>query len=174
MRKWKGNGWKESINRLMGWVGAAGVIATMSYLVPSMATAQVLVPSGTGSVTLTDEGIQFQGTTTGSYGLMRLAGRDRRRRLCLGYGSEQPSHVLVLAEDANRLNLAVESDGDTTLLVEGPRGIDCNDNYRRNSRDAAVRDGRWPAGTYRIWVGAFEKGDRISYKLLVSQPANNR
>lgn len=151
---------------------AASAIAAISHMAP--AYAQVLVPSGSESVTLSDEGIRFAGTTAGEYGLMRLAGRDRRRRLCLGYGSEQPSHVLVLAEDTNRLNMSVVSEGDTTLLVEGPRGIDCNDNYRRNSRDAALRGGKWPAGTYRIWVGAFERGDRIDYELLVSPPKKNR
>ena len=152
--------------KLAGLVGGAIALASASYLLP--ASAQVLVPSSSESVTLTEAGIQFEGTTAGEYGLMRLAGRDRRRRLCLGYGSEKPSHVLVLAEDTDRLSMSVASDGDTTLLVEGPRGIDCNDNYRRDSRDAAIRDGSWPAGTYRIWVGAFEQGDRINYKLLVS------
>ena len=153
---------------------AGGAIALVSTIALLPASAQVLVPSSSESVTLTEEGIQFEGTTAGEYGLMRLAGRDRRRRLCLGYGSEQPSHILVLTEDTNQLSMSVTSDGDTTLLVEGPKGIDCNDNYRRDSRDAALRDGNWPAGTYRIWVGAFEQGDRLNYKLLVSHSKINR
>ena len=159
---------------LVGLVLASGAIASTDYGGISAAMAQVLVPAGSAAeVTLTDEGVRFEGQTSGEYGLMRLAGRDRRRRLCLGYGSQDPDHVLVLSEAVNRLSLVVESEGDTTLLVEGPRGIDCNDNYQRNSRDAAVRGGQWPAGTYRIWVGAFEQGERIDYELTVSSSGSN-
>ena len=173
MKTWKEHAIARRWVRLASLVGAVGAIAA-SGLVSSTAIAQVLVPASNESVTLTDDGIRFEGTAAGAYGLMRLAGRDRRRRLCLGYGTEEPNHVLVLSEAVSRLSMSVVSEGDTTLLIEGPRGVDCNDNYRRNSRDAAVRDGQWPAGTYRIWVGSFEKGDRLNYKLLVSPPGNEQ
>ena len=167
MKIWKKYAVKYRWVRLAGVLGA---IASIGLLASPKVAAQVLVPASSESVTLSEEGIRFEGTTASEYNLMRLSARDRRRRLCLGYASEEPSHVLLLSGEVNRLSLSVVSDGDTTLLVEGPRGIDCNDNYRRNSRDAAVRSGEWPAGTYRIWVGSFEKGDRINYKLLVSPP----
>ena len=160
--------------RLVGWVGGVGLMVSAGCLGASGAIAQVLVPSGAEPATLTEQGIQFEGTAGGDYSLTRLAGRDRRRRLCLGYGNEKPDHVLILTEEMDRLSLSVMSEGDTTLLVDGPRGIDCSDNDRRNSRDAAVQEGQWPAGTYRIWVGAFERGDRIDYKLSVGEPGGDR
>ena len=161
---------KDRLRRVAVRMGLASLTGVALALPLGRATAQVLVPAGGGSVTLTEQGIRFEGQTTGDYSLMNLAGRDRRRRLCLGYGDPEPDHVLVLAEAVPRLVLTVESEGDTTLLVDGPRGIDCNDNYRRNNRNAQIRDGRWPAGTYRIWVGAFERGDRIDYRLTVAEP----
>lgn len=165
--------WTKGL-RLAGLAGSIGAIALAGCLSASSAIAQVLVPADSESATLSEQGVQFAGTTGGDYSLIRLSGRDRRRRLCLGYGNEKPDHVLILAEEMNRLSVSVMSEGDTTLLVEGPRGIDCNDNYRRTSRDAAIEDGTWPAGTYRIWVGAFERGDRIDYKLLVAEPGSDR
>ena len=152
-------------------LGIAFSSALLTQPFSQSVVAQVLVPAGSAAATLTERGIRFEGTTGGEFNLTRLARRDRRRRLCLGYGNAEPSHVLILAEDVARLSLSVESEGDdTTLLVEGPRGIDCDDNAGRNNRDAAVRGRDWPAGTYRIWVGSFDQGDRIDYKLLVSSP----
>lgn len=160
--------------RLARLTAGVGVIALAGCLGASGAIAQVLVPANGEPATLTEQGIQFEGQAGGDYSLMKLAGRDRRRRLCLGYGDENPDHVLILTGDMDRLSLSVMSEGDTTLLVDGPRGIDCSDNDRRNSRDAAVQEGAWPAGTYRIWVGAFERGDRIDYRLSVGEPGGDR
>ena len=160
--------------RLAGGAVGAGMIALAGGWSSTGAIAQVLVPVGTESATLSQQGLQFEGTTGSEYNLMRLARRDRRRRLCLGYGNEKPDHVLVLSNEANRLSVSVMSDGDTTLLIDGPRGVDCNDNARRNSRDAAVQDETWPAGTYRVWVGSFQRGDRLDYKLLVSESEDDR
>ena len=47
--------------KLAGLVGGAIALASAIYLLP--ASAQVLVPSSSDSVTLTEEGIQFEGTS---------------------------------------------------------------------------------------------------------------
>lgn len=125
-----------------------------------------------GPITLNEGRAEVTGTTVGSESLTQLAARDRHRKLCLGYGASEPDHTLELTERRDRLQIAVESGGqDTTLLVLGPNGIDCNDNRRRGDRDAAVADTDWPAGTYRIWVGSFNRGDRIDYTLQITTPA---
>lgn len=126
-------------------------------------------------VELTREAVEMQGRVEGSESLTRLAARDRRRKICLGFSSDEPSHILEITQDQPRLRVAVDSEGeDTTLLIQGPRGIDCNDNYRRMHRDAAVTDSDWPAGTYQIWVGTFNRGDRIDYTLRISPPQAQR
>jgi hypothetical protein len=123
-------------------------------------------------ITLTAGAAEVQGVTADGdrtpQSLTQLASRDRRRKLCLGYSTTEPGHTFVLSENQPRLQVAVESEGrDTTLLIQGPRGIDCNDNARRGNRDAAITDSDWPAGTYQIWVGAFNPGDTIDYVLRI-------
>ena len=140
--------------------------------------ALALVTSGDRSVasetpiTLAAGEAEVQGVTGGELSFLELAARDRRRKLCLGYGRQAPDYLLELTAQQPRLRIAVESGGDTTLLVQGPEGIDCNDNYRREHQDAAVTANNLPAGTYRIWVGAFNRGDELSYTLRVFDPEN--
>ncbi len=122
-------------------------------------------------ITLMAGSAVVQGTTSGSDSLTQLAARDRRRKICLGYANAEPNHILVLTEDQPRLQVAINSNGgDTTLLIQGPRGINCNDNARRGDRDAAVIDSDWPAGRYQIWVGSFSQGNPLNYTLRVSEP----
>lgn len=112
---------------------------------------------------------EANGQTAGERSLAEMVGRDRRRKVCLGYAALEPNHRLTLDRQASQLRISVESEGkDTTLLILGPRGVDCNDNYRRGDRDAAVSDRNWPAGDYQIWVGAFEAGDHIDYQLRIT------
>ena len=122
-------------------------------------------------ITLTAGSAVVRGTTSGSDSLTQLAARDRQRKLCLGYANAEPNHILVLTEDQPRLQIAVDSSGgDTTLLIQGPKGIDCNDNARRGDRDAAIADSSWPAGKYQIWVGSFNQGNQLNYTLRISEP----
>lgn len=163
--------------RLLRWLVAGFMMFGVSGRFP--ATLAVLAaepPSDDADVlTFVDRPLEVQGTTAGQYGLFRLAARDRRRKLCLGYAAQQPDFRLVLREPQSRLRIAVDSSGgDTTLFVQGPEGIDCNDNARREHRDAAISGAYWPAGTYRIWVGAFAEGDRLDYLLSISRPERDR
>ena len=141
-------------------------LSAVLLLVATGAKAQEKVP-----INLIDEAIEVQGTTVGSDSFTRLASRDRRRKICLGFGASEPDHTLILPREQPRLRVSVDSEGkDTTLLIQGPRGIDCNDNYRRAHRDAGVTDRDWPVGTYQIWVGSFNRGDRINYTLRIGPP----
>ena len=162
-------GFARLSTRMLGVVLGVGLCT-----VPQLATSQVAMAEGE-SIVFTGAAAQAQGTTAGQYQLTQLAARDRHRKLCLGYGSRQPDHTLELSEAQARLRVAVNSDGgDTTLLIQGPWGIDCNDNRGRNQRDAAITDTNWPAGTYLIWVGGYNRGDRIDYQLNVSEPPATR
>ncbi|MEM6451569.1 MAG: hypothetical protein AAF703_14780 [Cyanobacteria bacterium P01_D01_bin.105] len=127
------------------------------------------------AIRLHNESAEVRGVTAGERSLADMAGRDRRRKVCLGYAAAEPNHTLILTQSQSRLRIAVSSEGqDTTLLILGPRGIDCNDNHRRDHRDAAVTAQDWPAGEYQIWVGAFEAGDRIDYQLRITNPNNSQ
>ncbi len=159
---------------LSQWSGdtlSAAAIAVVTLLALTLPRP---VLAGT-PLTLTAGETEARGTTGGSFSFLQLAARDRHRKLCLGYGSSDPDYVLELTAAYPHLRIAVDSNGgDTTLLIQGPRGIDCNDNYRREHRDAAVTDEDWPAGTYRIWVGAFNEGEQLDYVLRVFDPESLR
>lgn len=157
---------KRWVGRLSLWLvlGLAVGVAEFSLVGLGAATgAEDAVP-----LRLQNGLAQVRGVTAGERSLAEMAGRDRRRKVCLGYASESPDHYLVLTQPQPRMRIALNSEGeDTTLLVLGPRGVDCNDNYRREHRDAGITARDWPAGEYQIWVGAFEEGDRISYQLRI-------
>jgi hypothetical protein len=157
------------------WLTAFSLALAMGLTMPVSAQTPESSDNVSDSVrvnlTLTNGTAEASGTTEGTQNFTQMAARDRRRKLCLGYGSDQPNYVLTLTEPQPRLRIAVDSGGsDTTLLVQGPQGIDCNDNFRRDRRDAAITDSDWPAGTYNIWVGAFSAGDRIDYDLKIGPP----
>ncbi|NJM96315.1 MAG: hypothetical protein HC800_03085 [Phormidesmis sp. RL_2_1] len=152
---------------LAGWCGlGGGALAFACWLGWAWPAS-----ADTITITLTQGEAEVRGVTAGSYNLTQLAARDRQRKVCLGYGSEQPDYSFVLTEARSRLRIAIDSnEEDTTLLVQGPRGIDCNDNARRGDRDAAIGGQDWPEGEYRVWVGSFNPGDRLDYILRIFEP----
>jgi len=111
------------------------------------------------------------GYTGGSYSLSSIANRDRHNNECFGYGDRSPDHILKLDQDFAQLKLKVNSGRKgTTLLVKGPD----NDTIRcggetESRRDAQIIDSDWKSGTYQIWVGAVESGQRLDYTLLVRE-----
>lgn len=118
-------------------------------------------PKGSGLVT---------GQTGGSYSLPSIANRDSNGNPCLGYGYSAPSHVIVLQQNFANLSIKLKSGGDTTLVVRGPNSqtIRCGDDTG-SSKDASVQGANWPAGTYEVWVGSIEAGQRLNYTLTVRE-----
>lgn len=113
-----------------------------------------------------------EGYTGGSYSLSAISNRDRDRNACIGFAAPKPDHVMVLEKDFSQLNIRVNSGGkDTTLLIQGPDDatIRCGDDTGKR-KDASIQGSDWKAGTYKIWVGTFNSGDKGNYTLRVEQP----
>jgi hypothetical protein len=110
------------------------------------------------------------GFTNGISALSNIAGRDRNGMICAGFADTNPDHTMDLQQDLAALTLQVNSGGnDTSLLVQGPDGsVRCGEDSDRRNPDARIQDQSWPAGTYRIWVGSHNQGQRYSYSLSVS------
>ena len=83
---------------------------------------------------------------------------------CLGYISTAPHEEVVLEANFSDLEMRVESDLDTTLVISGPGGIWCNDDS--GSKNPAIA-GAWLPGTYQIWVGAYRADQTPDYTLLI-------
>jgi hypothetical protein len=120
------------------------------------------------------QGESVDGRTTGSYALSNIAGgngQDKDGNLCTGYGDINPDHILVLENDFSSLTLTVDSGEDTTLLIQGPddNTIRCGQDISRSNPDAEISDDNWSAGTYRVWVGTHNQGERFSYTLTAEE-----
>ncbi len=111
--------------------------------------------------------IRVQGVGGGSASIAQIAGRpETANGPCVGFTNAKPNHNLVLNSSFNHLRIQVESREDTTLLVRGPGGIWCNDDFRGKNPGLA---GEWLPGTYEIWVGAYGKDKQASYTLSISE-----
>ena len=111
------------------------------------------------------------GRTVGSFALSNIAGSDANGNFCTGYADTNPDHILTLESDFPNLTITVDSGQDTTLLIQGPNDntIYCGQDISRSNLDAQVTHENWQAGTYRIWVGAHEQGERFSYTLTATE-----
>jgi hypothetical protein len=84
---------------------------------------------------------------------------------CTGFVDAQPDHTIVLSEVFNFLNLQVESPEDTTLIVRGPGGTWCNDDYIGKNPGIA---GQWLSGTYQIWIGSYRQNEYSPYVIRMT------
>lgn len=86
--------------------------------------------------------------------------------LCRGFFNPNPDHKLQLSGPFPSLRLFVIGAGDTTLIVRGPGGTWCNDDY--NGIDPGIA-GQWLAGTYEIWIGSHHQGEYHPYAIELSE-----
>jgi hypothetical protein len=73
---------------------------------------------------------------------------------------------MVLQDFFNYLRLQVQSSEDTTLVIRGPGGTWCNDDYTDMNPGIA---GQWLSGTYHIWVGSYERENYHPYVIRISE-----
>lgn len=111
------------------------------------------------------------GSIVGAYSLSNIANSDRVGNLCAGFADTNPDHILTLQSDFPSLTITVDSGEDTTLLIQGPddNSIYCGQDISRSDLDAQVTGDNWRAGTYRIWVGSHNQGQRFDYSLTVRE-----
>ncbi|MBE9118856.1 hypothetical protein IQ249_23485 [Lusitaniella coriacea LEGE 07157] len=112
------------------------------------------------------------GFTGGSHSFVEQFGnKDSNGNVCLGYGDTAPDHIMVLESDLPKLKLQVNSGGnDTTLVIQGPNNtLRCGDDTNAANKDAIIEGFDWSAGTYYIWTGSIEPGQRWNYRLSASE-----
>jgi hypothetical protein len=85
---------------------------------------------------------------------------------CVGFVDEPPDHTINLTAFFNYLSLQVESPQDTTIVISGPGGSWCNDDSQGKNPGIA---GQWQAGTYRVWVGSYDKNNYHPYIIRISE-----
>jgi hypothetical protein len=87
---------------------------------------------------------------------------------CRGYVNARPSHVLTLQDDLDFFQIYVaEATESTTLVVVAPdESVECDASEGDHPN---VTKTRWPAGVYRIWVGAHRTDASFPYRLGLSE-----
>ncbi len=85
---------------------------------------------------------------------------------CSGFLDREPDHILTLTSFFNYLSLQVQSSEDTTLVIMGPGGTWCNDDYQGKNPGIA---GQWLAGKYRVWVGSYAQKKYIPYVIKLTE-----
>lgn len=105
-----------------------------------------------GSIEWADRVITVDGVSGGDVDVRYLGSTSDGP--CVGYATVLPDHVLYLDRPED-LELVVRSNGDTTLVVQGPDGWRCNDDAIGS--DPAI-EGRFSAGLWRVWVGSYSPG----------------
>lgn len=86
---------------------------------------------------------------------------------CVGWITEDVSHLLEIRADFSMLRVVVRSPGDTTLVIRRPdQTFVCNDDYE--GLNPAI-ESAFPTGLYEVWVGSYEQGVRHAYKIGLSE-----
>ncbi len=84
---------------------------------------------------------------------------------CDGFANSQPNHILKLDSFWQFLRLEVESDADTTIMVQGPGGTWCNDDV---SSANPMIEGVWQPGIYKVWVGSYQAESSNNYQIKIT------
>lgn len=111
--------------------------------------------------------LTVRGMSGGSIPGRKVAGRSKTPTgPCTGFVDETPGHTLKLTSGFDYLKLVVQSPQDTTMIVKGPGGTWCNDDFEGKNPGMV---GEWLPGDYQIWVGSYEKDKYFPYTLQITQ-----
>lgn len=157
----------------MNWSNRIAASALMLTLGITPAGAETAANFGTLTLNSNHLSGRLSGTVGGSVSLPAIvSNRDRHNNNCLGFGTPNPDHILVLQQDLPALKVQVRSSKlDTTLAIQGSDGsVRCADD-NGNSKDATLTDADWKAGIYKVWVGTATPGLQQDYTLVVTAPS---
>lgn len=108
-----------------------------------------------------------RGISGGSTAASDLAGRaETATGPCNGFVDQAPDHTIVLTGFFSYLSLQVQSPDDTTLIVRGPGGTWCNDDFSGPNPGIA---GQWLSGTYEVWVGSYAQDTYHPYVIRLTE-----
>ena len=134
--------------------------ASLNFNVHS-ALAQIAINQNTLTQPLTIEGM-----SGGSIAALEITQTENTATgYCDGFANSQPNHILKLDSFWQFLRLEVESDADTTILVQGSGGTWCNDDV---SSVNPMIEGAWQPGIYKVWVGSYQAGSSNNYQIKIT------
>jgi hypothetical protein len=109
---------------------------------------------------------ELRGVGGGSRSVGEMVGRsDSPTGPCTGFANPAPNETVVLTSFFKSLSLVVDSDEDTAVVIKGPGGIWCNDDFQGKNPGVS---GQWLPGKYEIWVSTYGRGRTAPYTLRLS------
>jgi hypothetical protein len=107
------------------------------------------------------------GVSGGSSDAKKIAGTNGTATgPCTGFIDENPNHTIELKSKFDYLKLTVDSVEDTTLVIVGPGGAWCNDEFNGSKNPGII--GEWLPGNYKIWIGSYNKAKYLPYTLKIT------
>ena len=88
---------------------------------------------------------------------------------CNGFVNKKPNHTLILSNFFDFLKIEVNSNSDTSLIIEGPGGVWCNDDFHGIN---PLIEGQWQPGNYKIWVGSYQKNNDWDYQMKITSKSS--
>jgi hypothetical protein len=139
------------------------------FLLASLNVLTWIVPAHAETVSISPQfspdPLSLPGASGGSVSVQAIAGKaETATGSCLGFAEQQPNQQLNLTAFFDSLSLVVDSSVDTTMVVKGPGGVWCNDDYQ--DKNAGI-SGQWLPGIYQVWVGNYNK-QKVPYTLKIS------
>jgi hypothetical protein len=134
---------------------------------PTQAQSPPLFQNVTLSPKFSPDPTELKGITGGSVAAKEVAGRaDSPTGGCLGFMDAAPNHTIELKAFFNYLKIQTQSSEDTTIVIKGPGGIWCNDDFQDKT---AGLEGEWLPGNYQVWVGTYNKDKATPYTLKITE-----
>ena len=65
----------------------------------------------------------------------------------------------------NFLKVEVASQADTTIIIQGPGGVWCNDDTDNVN---PIIEGQWQPGIYRVWIGSYQADSNNDYQIKIT------
>ncbi len=146
---------------IVGWLSADALTQVQP------AQGQTIFENVTIGPKFSPDPMIIRGISGGSVAANTVAGRkETPTGPCVGFADEPPDHTIELTAFFNYLSLVVESPQDTTIVVSGPGGTWCNDDFQGKNPGIA---GQWQPGTYKVWVGSYDKNNYHPYIIRMSE-----
>ena len=111
--------------------------------------------------------LKVRGMSGGSVPASQVnGGSETQTGTCKGFVDEVADHNLKLTSKFDYLKLVAESSADTTMMIKGPGGTWCNDDF--DGKNPGIV-GEWLKGNYQVWIGSYQKGKSIPYTLKITK-----
>ncbi|MEO1431121.1 MAG: hypothetical protein AAFV71_19080 [Cyanobacteria bacterium J06633_8] len=116
---------------------------------------------------LSKDPLTVRGMSGGKISAKKISERnDTPTGACTGYMDTEPDHTLKLKNKFDYMKLVIESPEDTTLIIKGPGGTWCNDEFEGKNPGIV---GEWLQGNYQVWIGSYQKEHYFPYTLKITE-----